>query len=88
MNICLKRSRRSKQLKFGTTIPSKCIKISLGDLGGIVESQDNKGLKRKVKVKMSCTAYVIVDEDVQGNMEIEDVEDIEDIEDFDVIQTD
>lgn len=46
------------------------------------------GLKKKVKVKMSCTAYVIVDEDVQGNMEIEDVEDIEDIEDFEVIQTD
>ncbi len=45
------------------------------------------GLKRKVKVKMSCTAYVIVD-DVQGNMEIEDVEDIEDIDDFEVIQTD
>lgn len=46
------------------------------------------GLKRKVKAKMSCTAYVIVDEDVQGNMEIEDVEDIEDIDDFEVIQTD
>lgn len=46
------------------------------------------GLKRKVKVKMSCTACVIVDEDVQGNMEIEDVEDIEDIEDFEVINTD
>lgn len=46
------------------------------------------GLKRKVKVKMSCTAYVIVDEDVQGNMDIEDVEGIEDIEDFEVINTD
>ena len=46
------------------------------------------GLKKKVKVKMSCTAYVIVDEDVQGNVEIEDVEDIEDIDDFEVIQTD
>lgn len=46
------------------------------------------GLKRKVKVKMSCTAYVIVDEDVRGNMEIEDAEDIEDIEDFEVVNTD
>lgn len=46
------------------------------------------GLKKKVKVKMSCTAYVIVDEDAQGNMEIEDVEDIDDIEDFEVINTD
>lgn len=46
------------------------------------------GLKRKVKVKMSCTAYVIVDENAQGNMEIEDVEEIEDIDDFEVIQTD
>lgn len=46
------------------------------------------GLKRKVKVKMSCTAYVIVDEDSQGNMEIEGVEEVEDIEDFEVIQND
>lgn len=46
------------------------------------------GRKRKVKVKMSCTAYVIVDEDVQGNMEIEDIEGIEDIDDFEVVQTD
>lgn len=53
-----------------------------------MERQENMGLKRKVKVKMSCTAYVIVDEDVRGNMEIEDVEDIEDIDDFEVIQTD
>ena len=44
------------------------------------------GLKKKVKVKMSCTAYVIVDEDVRGNMEIEDVEDIEDIDEFEVVQ--
>ena len=40
-------------------------------------------MKKKVKVKMSCTAYVIVDEDVQGNMEIEDVEGIEEIWDID-----
>lgn len=46
------------------------------------------GLKRKVKVKMICTAYVIVDEDVQGNMNIEEVEDIDDIEDFEVINMD
>ena len=46
------------------------------------------GRKRKVKVKMSCTAYVIVDEDAQGNVEIEDIEDIEDIDGFEVVQTD
>ncbi len=46
------------------------------------------GLKRKVRVKMSCTAYAVVDEDAQGNMEIEDVEDIDDIEDFEIIETD
>ena len=46
------------------------------------------GLKKKVKVKMVCTAYVVVDEDVQRNMEIEDVEGIDDIEDFEVINTD
>lgn len=38
-----------------------------------MERQEHMGLKRKVKVKMSCTAYVIVDEDARGNMEIEDV---------------
>lgn len=47
--------------------------------------RENMGLKRKVKVKMSCTAYVIVDEDVQGNMEIDGIEDIEDIDNFEVI---
>ncbi|MCX4299487.1 MAG: hypothetical protein OSJ73_21130 [Lachnospiraceae bacterium] len=36
----------------------------------------------------STVPYVIVDEDVQGNMEIEDVEGIEDIDDFEVIQAD
>ena len=46
------------------------------------------GLKRKVKAKMSCTAYVVVDEDTRGNMVIEDVEDIYDIDDFEVINTD
>lgn len=46
------------------------------------------GLKKKVKVKMSCTAYVVVDGDIRRNMEIEDVEGIEDIDDFEVIQTD
>lgn len=52
------------------------------------ERIERMGLKRKVKVKMSCTAYVTVDEDSRGNMEIEDVEEVEDIEDFEVIQTD
>ncbi len=44
------------------------------------------GLKKEIKVKMSCTAWVVVDEDVRDNMEIEDVEEIEDIDDFEVIQ--
>lgn len=44
------------------------------------------GLKKKAKVKMTCTAWVVIDEDVRGNMEIEDVEDIEDIDDFEVIR--
>lgn len=44
------------------------------------------GVKKKVKVRMSCLAWVVVDEDVHGNMEIEDVEDIEDIDEFEVIQ--
>ncbi len=43
------------------------------------------GMKRKAKVKMSCTAYVVIDEDIQGNMEIEDVEDVEDIDEFEVV---
>lgn len=44
------------------------------------------GLKKKVKVRMSCLAWVVVDEDVHGNMEIEDVEDVEDINEFEIIQ--
>lgn len=44
------------------------------------------GLKKKAKVKMTCTAWVVIDEDVRGNTEIEDVENIEDIDDFEVIQ--
>lgn len=45
------------------------------------------GLKRKAKVKMSCTAYVIIDEDVHRNITIEDIEDVCDIDDFEVINT-
>lgn len=44
------------------------------------------GLKKRVKVKMSCTAYIYVNEDIHGNMEVEDVESVEDIDDFEVIQ--
>jgi len=42
-------------------------------------------MKKKVKVKMSCTATVIINEDVVGNQEIEEVEDVDDIDDFEVI---
>ena len=43
-------------------------------------------MKKRAKVKMTCTAYVYINEDTSGNMEIEDVEDVEDIEDFEVVQ--
>lgn len=42
-------------------------------------------MKRKVKVKMSCTAIVYINEDVVGNQEIEDVEDVLDIDEFEVV---
>lgn len=42
-------------------------------------------MKRKAKAKMSCTAYVVINEDTQGNMEIEDVEEVDDIDEFEVI---
>lgn len=35
---------------------------------------------------MSCLAWVVIDEDVHGNMEIEDVQDVEDIDEFEVIE--
>ena len=43
-------------------------------------------MKKKVKVKMCCTAIVYINEDINGNQEIEDVEDILDIEEFEVIE--
>lgn len=46
------------------------------------------GLKRKVKVRMTCTAYVVVDEDVQGNTDIQEVEEVEDVEEFEIISKD
>lgn len=42
-------------------------------------------MTKRVKVKMSCTAYVYVREDAQGNMEIEDIDDIQEVDDFEVI---
>lgn len=42
-------------------------------------------MKKKVKVKMSCTAWVYITEDILGNQEIEDVETVEDIDEFEVI---
>jgi len=39
-------------------------------------------MKKKIKVEMTCIATVWVNEDIQGNMEIEDIEDIEEILDF------
>lgn len=46
------------------------------------------GLKRKVKVKMVCTAYVTINEDRQGNIDIDDVDAVEKIENYEVINTD
>ena len=43
------------------------------------------GVKRKAKVKMQCTAWVILDESYNGDIEIEDIEDIEDINEFEEI---
>lgn len=43
-------------------------------------------LRKKVKVRMTCIAWVTVDENVRGDMKIENVEDIEDIDEFEVIQ--
>lgn len=43
-------------------------------------------MKKKVKVKMSCTAIVYINEDISGDQEIEDVDDILDIEEFEVIE--
>lgn len=44
------------------------------------------GVKKKVKVRMTCITWVTVDENVRGDMKIENVEDIEDIDEFEVIQ--
>lgn len=46
------------------------------------------GVKRKVKVKMICTAYVTINDDGQGNIDIEDVDAVENIENYEVIDTD
>ena len=43
-------------------------------------------MKKKVKVKTTVIACVWINEDVQGNQEIEDFEDIEDILEFEVIE--
>ena len=45
------------------------------------------GVKKKVKVHMSCLAWVVIDEDAQGNAEIEDIEEVEDISEFEIVQT-
>lgn len=45
------------------------------------------GVKKKVKVRMSCLAWVVIDEDAQGNAEIEDIEEVEDISEFEIVQT-
>lgn len=39
-------------------------------------------MKRKATVEMTCIATVWVNEDVQGNIEIEDIEDIREILDY------
>ncbi len=43
-------------------------------------------MKRRAKIKMTCIAYVTVNEDANGNVEVEDVEDVDDIDDVEVIE--
>ena len=43
-------------------------------------------MKKKVKVKTTVIAYVYINEDAQGNQEIEDFEDIEEVFEFEVIE--
>jgi hypothetical protein len=43
-------------------------------------------MKKKVKVKATVIAEVWINEDVQGNQEIEDFEDIQDTLEFEVIE--
>lgn len=38
---------RVRKLKFGTTIPSKCLKIALGDLGGLWREREYGEINRK-----------------------------------------
>lgn len=44
-----------------------------------------KELKKRVKVTMACTAILIIDEDTQGNQDIEDIEEVIDVDEFEVI---
>lgn len=43
-------------------------------------------MKKKAKVKTTVIAYVWINEDIQGNQEIEDFEDIDDVLEFEVIE--
>lgn len=42
-------------------------------------------MKRRVIVRMTCIAEVIIEEDIGGCQTIEEVEDVRDIEDFEVV---
>lgn len=42
-------------------------------------------MKRRIKVKATIVATVIVNEDALGNLEIEDFEDIEEVEEFEEV---
>jgi len=41
---------------------------------------------KKVKVRMTCIATVYINEDIQGNQEVDEMDDLIDIEDFEVIE--
>ena len=41
-------------------------------------------MKKKARVKMYCTATVYINEDINGNQEIEEVEDVDDVIEFEV----
>lgn len=44
------------------------------------------GVKKQIRVKMTCYATVTIDEDINGNQVIEDVNDIEEVEEFEEVK--
>ncbi|WP_175413085.1 hypothetical protein [Clostridium sp. AWRP] len=42
-------------------------------------------MKYKAKVKAEVTMTAFINEDIQGNQEIEDIEDVQDVNEFEII---